>query len=65
MLPLIEYTYIPERDMLGGQLRFDLNSVSLAREDHRRAEPASQRMTAELRWRHALRHRRWPALDSR
>ena len=38
VLPLIEYTYIPERDMLGGQVRFDLNTVSLAREGpHQRA----------------------------
>ncbi len=51
VLPLIEYTYIPERDMLGGQVRFDLNTVSLAREDPTNVLGTNdQRMTAELRY---------------
>jgi LPS-assembly protein len=46
-LPLIELTYIPERNLLGGQFRFDLNSVALARD----FGTDSQRLTAETRWR--------------
>ena len=45
-LPLIEYTYIPERPILGGDFRFDLNSVSL----ERNVGPSDQRLTAEMRW---------------
>jgi len=46
-LPLVEYTYIPERDVLGGQFRFDLNSVAISRD----AGTDSQRLSAETRWR--------------
>jgi len=45
-LPLIEYTYIPERSVLGGDFRFDVNSVSL----ERNSGPDSQRLTGEMRW---------------
>jgi LPS-assembly protein len=45
-LPLIEYTYIPERSVLGGDFRFDLNSVSL----ERNLGPDDQRLTGEMRW---------------
>jgi LPS-assembly protein len=46
VLPLIEYTYIPERPILGGDFRFDLSTVSLERD----SGPDDQRMTAEMRW---------------
>ena len=45
-LPLIEYTYIPERTILGGDFRFDLNTVALTRN----SGPDDQRLTAEVRW---------------
>jgi LPS-assembly protein len=47
VLPLIEYTYIPEHDLFGGQFRFDLNTAVVTRD----AGPDSQRATAEARWR--------------
>jgi LPS-assembly protein len=46
-LPLIEYTYIPEDHLLGGQFRFDFNTVALTRDEG----TDDQRATAELRWR--------------
>lgn len=46
VLPLIEYTYIPERPVFGGDFRFDLSSVSL----ERNSGPDDQRLTAEMRW---------------
>jgi len=46
VLPLIEYTYIPERTILGGEFRFDLNSASISR----RTGPDDQRATAEMHW---------------
>lgn len=46
-LPLLEYTYIPQDHLLGGQFRFDFNSVALTREQG----ADDQRATAELRWR--------------
>jgi LPS-assembly protein len=46
VLPLIEYTYIPERSVLGGDFRFDLSTVSL----ERNLGPDDQRLTAEMRW---------------
>ncbi len=46
ILPKIEMSYIPERDLWGGQFRFDLNSAVIARTDG----PDSQRLTGELRW---------------
>lgn len=51
-LPLIEYTYIPERKFLSGQWRFDFDSVSLYRQQETPDLPnADHRVTAELRYR--------------
>lgn len=47
VLPLIEYTYIPEHDILGGDFRFDANTAAVSRN----RGPNSQRATAEARWR--------------
>ncbi len=46
VLPLIEYTYIPEGDVFGGQLRFDLDTVAISRQTHEN----DQRFTGEVRW---------------
>ena len=46
-LPLVEYTYIPEDHVLGGQFRFDLSSVALTRD----LGTDDQRVSAEMRWR--------------
>ncbi|HEX3808100.1 MAG TPA: LPS assembly protein LptD [Rhizomicrobium sp.] len=46
-IPVIEYTYIPLHDWLGGQFRFDLNGNSVTRN----VGPDAQRVTAEARWR--------------
>jgi LPS-assembly protein len=52
VLPLVEYTFIPQRDLLGGQFRFDFNTASLAREDPTEVLGTNdQRMTAEVRYR--------------
>lgn len=53
-LPLVEYTYIPEDNLLGGQFRLDFNTVALTRDEG----TDDQRATAEVRM-------RWPfvALD--
>lgn len=45
-VPIIEYTYIPDHDVAGGDFRFDLNTAVVTR-DH---GPDSQRATAEVRW---------------
>lgn len=50
-LPLIEFSYIPLHHWLGGQFRFDLNSVSLTRS----TGTDSQRLTSEVRM-------RWPTV---
>ena len=47
VLPVIEYTYIPEHDVLGGELRLDANTAAVSRD----LGPQSQRATAEARWR--------------
>ncbi|MBI3677497.1 MAG: LPS-assembly protein LptD [Proteobacteria bacterium] len=47
VLPLLEYSYVPERTWFGGQFRFDLNGASVSRD----IGPDSQRLTAETRWR--------------
>jgi LPS-assembly protein len=44
--PLIQYTFIPERDVLGGEFRFDLNTAAISRN----SGVSSQRATAQLRW---------------
>jgi LPS-assembly protein len=45
--PLIEYSYIPLRNFLGGQFRLDLNGIALARGSGR----DEQRLTSEMNWR--------------
>jgi LPS-assembly protein len=45
--PLLEYSFIPTRDLLGGQFRFDLNGVALSRGNGIN----QQRVSSELRWR--------------
>lgn len=52
VLPLVDYTFIPDRDLLGGQFRFDFNTVALAREDPTDVLGTNdQRMSAEARYR--------------
>jgi len=46
-LPLIEYTYIPLDHVLGGQFRFDFDTVAITRDEG----TDDQRATAEMRWR--------------
>jgi LPS-assembly protein len=46
VLPLIEYSYIPEKDVLGGTFRFDLNTAAVSRQDG----VEDQRVTGELNW---------------
>jgi LPS-assembly protein len=46
-LPLVEYSYIPLDHVLGGQLRFDFDTVAITRDEG----TDDQRATAELRWR--------------
>ncbi len=46
VLPMVEYTYIPEHEVLGGQFRFDASTRSVTRD----LGPKSQRATAEARW---------------
>ena len=50
VLPLIEYTYVPEHDVLGGQFRFEVNTAAVTRH----MGPNSQRATAEAHWRSPL-----------
>jgi LPS-assembly protein len=45
--PLLEYSFIPQRNVLGGQFRFDLNGVALTRG----SGVNQQRLTGEMRWR--------------
>lgn len=47
VLPLLQYTFIPEHDVLGGDFRFDVNTAAVSRD----IGPDSQRATAEMRWR--------------
>lgn len=47
VLPLVEYNYIPEEGLFGGDFRFDLSTIAISRnlgED-------DQRLTGEARWR--------------
>ncbi len=44
--PLIQYTFMPERDLWGGEFRFDFNTAAVTRNDG----VDSQRATAQLRW---------------
>lgn len=51
-IPVMSYTYIPERKVLMGQVRFDLSSASLFRQQETPDLPnADQRVTAELHYR--------------
>ena len=45
--PLLEYSFIPTRDVAGGQFRFDLNGIALSRGNGIN----QQRISGELRWR--------------
>ena len=45
--PLLEYSYIPSRDIFGGQLRMDINGIALSRG----SGINQQRLSGELRWR--------------
>jgi LPS-assembly protein len=47
ILPLIEYSYVPRRDRLGGQFRFNFSTASLMRT----IGSDSERASAEMRWR--------------
>ena len=46
VLPLIEYTYIPENSVAGGDFRFDVNTASIQRD----TGPDDERVTGEMRW---------------
>jgi LPS-assembly protein len=46
ILPKLEFSYIPLRDVAGGQFRFDVNSASIGRDSGRN----SQRLTSEIDW---------------
>ena len=46
VLPLIEYTYIPRRNLLGGQFRFDFSTAAITRS----LGGDSERVSSELRW---------------
>lgn len=46
VLPLVEYTYIPRRNLFGGQFRFDLSSASVMRN----LGSDSERISGEMRW---------------
>ena len=45
-LPLLDYSYIPVQNVLGGQFRVDLNGAALARGSGRN----DQRLTSEMSW---------------
>jgi LPS-assembly protein len=45
--PLLEYSYIPLQNFLGGQFRLDLNGIALSRGSGR----DQQRLTSEMNWR--------------
>jgi LPS-assembly protein len=46
VLPLIQYTYIPEHTIADGDFRFDLNTAAI----ERHTGPNDQRITGEMRW---------------
>jgi LPS-assembly protein len=47
ILPLFQYSLVPEDKVAGGQFRFDLNSAVI----NRSLGPNSQRVSGEIRWR--------------
>jgi len=49
--PVIDYNYIVDKPILGGELGWDTNLVALSRED---GGPEAQRLTTELSWRRTL-----------
>jgi LPS-assembly protein len=49
VLPLVDYSYIPLDDVLGGTVRFDLNTAVISRQ----IGQEDQRLTGELNW-------KWP-----
>lgn len=49
VLPLVEYTYIPHHELLGGQFEFDLNTAAVSTE----VAEDDQRASSQVRW-------RWP-----
>ena len=46
VLPLVEYNYIPQRDVFGGDFRFDLNTMAISRDEGN----DDQRVTGNMRW---------------
>jgi len=48
--PIVDYTYVPEHDILWGQFQFHANTAVITRD----LGPNSQRATAEARWRMPL-----------
>jgi LPS-assembly protein len=46
VLPLIQYSYIPLRNVGGGQFRFDFNTAAISQS----VGPDSQRATAQMHW---------------
>ena len=46
VLPLVEYSYIPQAALAGGDFRFDLSTAAVSRE----VGEDDQRVTAELHW---------------
>ncbi len=52
VLPLIEYTYIPNHDVLGGQYRFDFSTAALSRQDATTLLGTNmQRVSAQMHYR--------------
>jgi len=49
--PVIDYNYVADRPILGGELSWDTNVVALSRED---GGPESQRVTTEVSWRRTV-----------
>jgi len=45
-LPLIEYNYIPQRDVFGGDFRFDLSTIAISRDEGN----DDQRLTGNMKW---------------
>jgi len=46
VLPLVQYTYIPETNLLGGDFRIDVNTAAISRQ----VGEDDQRLTGEMRW---------------
>ena len=50
VLPLVEYSYVPERQVFGGNFRFTFTGAAISRN----VGPDDQRVSAEMRWQHPL-----------